>query len=98
MQNPLDPRDAAETPATESRPGAQAEPAATDREVSIEARELPEVVHAYLDGEQVTESALAGAERELSLWKRIAAETGRLRRMATPAHVPAQILAKLSDD
>lgn len=98
MQNPLDPRDATETPVAEPRAGAQAEPATTDREVPVDARELPPAMHAFLDGERVSETALAGAEQELELWKRIGAETGRRRRMATPSHIPAQILAKLSDD
>ena len=55
-------------------------------------------MHAYLDGDKVSDAALSGAERELELWKRISAETGRRRRMMTPSHLQAQILAKLSDD
>ncbi len=96
--DPQDSRDAAHEPATESRQPAQAEPMAADREVPLPATELPTAVHAYLDGDQVPESALSGAERELELWKRISAEAGRRRRMVTPAHVPKQILAKLVDD
>lgn len=98
MHDPLDPRDETRTPSAEPRTPAQAEPTSTDREVPIDSRKLPTPVHAYLDGEAVSESSLAGAERELELWKRISAETGRRRRMVTPAHVPQQILAKLSDD
>lgn len=95
MHDPLDPRADAQTPAAESRTNARPE-AAADREVP--AHELPSAVHAWLDGELVAESQLSGAERELSLWKRIGAETGRRRRMTTPSHVQAQILAKLTDD
>ena len=96
--DPQDPRDAARDSATETRQPAQAEPTAADREVPLPATELPIAVHAYLDGDQVPESALSGAERELELWKRISAEAGKRRKMVTPAHVSKQILAKLVDD
>ncbi len=98
MHDPLDPRDAARQPATNDRPAQQAEPVTSDREVTPPRTELPEAVHAYLDGEKVNEKELTAAEREMELWKRINAETGRRRRMATPAHIPAQILSKLADD
>lgn len=99
MHDPLDPldsRDETRTPEAEPRSQSRPEPRAADREVP--ASELPEAMHAWLDGDGVTENSLAGSERELRLWKRIGAETGRRRRMTTPAHVPAQILAKLVDD
>lgn len=96
--DPQDPRDAARDSTTEARQPAQAEPVAADREVPLPATELPSAVHAYLDGDQVPESALSGAERELELWKRISAEAGKRRKMVTPAHVSKQILAKLVDD
>ena len=98
MHDSLDPRDAVRQPTPEPRPVVQAEPATADREVPLAAEELPPAVHAYLDGDKVTPTALSGAERELELWKRISAETGRRRRMLTPSHLQAQILAKLSDD
>jgi hypothetical protein len=98
MQDSLDPRDAAREPVAETRPAAAAESPMGDREVPLPATEIPTAVHAYLDGEQVSATALSGAERELELWKRINADFGKRRRMTTPAHVPAQILAKLSDD
>ncbi|HEX4932314.1 MAG TPA: hypothetical protein VFV33_03990 [Gemmatimonadaceae bacterium] len=98
MHDPLDPRDAVRQPAPEARPAQQAEPVTSDREVTPPRTELPEAVHAYLDGEQVPEKELTAAERELELWKRINAEAGRRRRMATPAHIPQQILSKLADD
>lgn len=97
MHDPLDPRNETATPSAEPRAPAQAEPTATDREVPLASRELPSAVHAWLDGEAAAES-LSGAEREVALWKQINAETGRRRRMVTPAHVPVQILAKLADD
>ncbi len=98
MQDSLDPRDAVRQPATDARPAQQAEPVAADREVTPAGADIPPVVHAFLDGEQVSENALSAAQRELELWKRISSETGRRRRMVTPAHLPAQILAKLADD
>ncbi len=98
MHDPLDPRNETARPSAEPRVPAQAEPTATDREVPLASRELPHAVHAWLDGEAVADSALAGAEREVALWQQINAETGRRRRMVTPAHVPVQILAKLADD
>jgi hypothetical protein len=96
MHDPLDPHADRQTPQAEPRAESRSEPQSADREVP--ASELPDAVHAWLDGEGVNESSLAGAERELRLWKKISAETGRRRRMITPAHVPAQILAKLVDD
>jgi len=97
MHDPLDSRDETATPSAEPRVPAQAEPTATDREVPLASRELPNAVHAWLDGEAPVDS-LAGAEREVALWTQINAETGRRRRMVTPPHVPVQILAKLADD
>jgi len=98
MHDSLDPRDAVRQPATENRPAQQAEPVAADREVTPQGTELPSAVHAYLDGDKVNEQALNAAQRELELWKRISQETGRRRRMVTPAHLPSQILSKLADD
>ncbi len=98
MHDPIDSRTADVTPSAATRARAEAEPQAMDREVPLDARELPNAVHAWLDGDQVPSASIAGAEREVSLWKRIGVETGRRSRMATPAHVPAQILAKLADD
>lgn len=84
------------TPTPRARP--DAEPQVTDREVLLDARALPSAVHAWLDGDQVPSASLVGSEREVALWKRIGAETGRRSRMTTPTHVAAQILAKLADD
>ncbi len=98
MHDPVDSRSADLTSVPATRARAEAEPQAMDREVPLDARELPSAVHAWLDGDQVPSASLSGAEREVALWKRIGAETGRRSRMVTPAHVPAQILAKLADD
>ena len=98
MQDSLDPRDAARESALESRPAQQAEPLASDREVTPPGTEIPSAVHAFLDGDVVNEQALSASPRELDLWKRIGDETGRRRRMVTPPYVSSQILAKLADD
>ncbi len=98
MQDSLDPRDPARDPLAEPRSGPSAEPVTGDREVPLAGAEIPSAVHAFLDGDAVSDAALSAAQREIELWKRIGAETGRRRRMVTPAHVSAQILAKLADD
>ncbi len=98
MLDPLDPRNDKAMPSSDARTPAEAEPQAADREVPLESRKLPTPVHAWLDGDPVAESSLSGAEREVKLWAKISEEAGRRRRMVTPAHVPAQILSKLSDD
>ena len=98
MHDPVDSRSAELTSVPATRARTEAEPQAMDREVPLDARALPTAMHAWLDGEQVPAASLSGAEREVALWKRIGAETGRRSRMVTPAHVPAQILAKLADD
>lgn len=98
MRDSLDPRDETTERQTGAREEKRAEPMAPDREVPMPTADLPSAVHAWLDGDTVNAETLSGAERELSLWKRISVETGRRRRMVTPAYVSAQILAKLADD
>ncbi len=98
MHDPVDSRSADLTSVPATRARAEAEPQAMDREVPLDARELPSAVHAWLDGDQVPSASLSGAEREVQLWTKISEEAGRRRRMITPAHVPVQILAKLADD
>jgi hypothetical protein len=89
MHKDLDPRDGLETPRTP-----KAEP--TDHELAPTGR-ISDAVHAWLDGEPVAEAALSAAPREVAFWKKVEGETSVRRRMVTPAHVPAQILAKLPD-
>ena len=98
MHDPLDPQEEREAPAAEPRTPTPPASDASDREVPLDAMALPEAVHQWLDGDQVPAQQLSAAEKELSFWKRINAEAGRRRRMVTPAHVPQQILKKLSDD
>lgn len=97
MHDSLDPRDLSHETAADVRPAASAEPFTADREVPLDSATLPTSVHAWLDGELVNEDALSSAEPQVALWRRIGDETGRRRRMATPAHVPAQIMAKIAE-
>ncbi len=91
MHDNLDPRDGLEpTPRTPK------ESAAADQEITPSPR-ISEAVHAWLDGEPVSDAALAAAPREVAFWSKVEVETTARRRMTTPAHVPAQILAKLGE-
>ncbi len=92
MHKDLDPRDGLEPEAPRTPKAAPP----TDEELASGER-IPEAVHAWLDGEPVPEAALNAAPREVAFWKKVEAETTTRRRMVTPAHVPAQILAKLPD-
>ena len=92
MHKDLDPRDGLE-------PGAHRTPKEApmaDQELAPTGR-IADVVHAWLDGEPVADAALSTAPREVAFWRKVEAETSTRRRMTTPAHVPAQILAKLPD-
>ena len=89
MQNNLDPRDELETPRTP-----KSEPA--DRELAPTGR-ISDAVHAWLDGEPVSEAALNAAPREVAFWKKVETETTARRRMVTPASMPAQILEKIGN-
>lgn len=89
MQNNLDPRDGLDTPRTPKAEQAEQEIAPTKR--------ISDAVHAWLDGEPVTDAALNAAPREVAFWKKVETETTARRRMTTPAHVPAQVLAKINE-
>ena len=98
MHDSLDPRDDAQRdPAADHRPAQDAEPVTADREVPVPTS-IQSSFATGTAGEKVNEENLSGAQKELALWRLIGAETGRRRRMVTPAHVSAQILAKLADD
>jgi hypothetical protein len=93
MHDNLDPRDGTEPAAHRPSP----ESPMLDQELPVQAARVPAAVHAWLDGEQVSEAALNAAPREVALWKSIEAQTSARRRMVTPSHVQAQILAKLPE-
>lgn len=91
MQDNLEPRDGLE-PLAPRTP--QDEPM-LDQEVPVNTVQIPEAVHAWLDGEPVSEAALSAAPAEVAFWRSVEAEMSVRRRMVTPPHVQAQILAKL---
>jgi hypothetical protein len=93
MHDELDPRDGLEPVA----PRPQQESPKGDSELEVHAVRVPDAVHAWLDGEPVSESALQSAPREVELWKKVEAETSSRRRMVTPPYMQAQILSKLPD-
>ena len=93
MHDNLEPRDGTEPTA----PRTQQEPAQLDTEVPAGAARVSDAVHAWLDGEPVSEAALSAAPREVAFWTKVEAEASTRRRMVTPAYVQAQVLAKLPE-
>ena len=53
------------------------------------------VVQQWLDGDATEVDARRSDTRQVDLWNRISTETDRRRRMTTPAHLSAQIMAAL---
>jgi hypothetical protein len=92
MHDNLDPRDGLEPEA----PRPPKESPTADQEIASAGR-ISDAVHAWLDGEPVSEAALSAAPRDVAFWKKVEAETSSRRRLVTPAHVQAQILAKLPE-
>ncbi|MGQ0643772.1 MAG: hypothetical protein ACT4P6_23735 [Gemmatimonadaceae bacterium] len=67
-----------------------------DREVPLTSHTTSDVIHRWLDGETTEPAGLRGeSAREVEFWRRIGEETDRRRRMATPAHLSAKIMAAL---
>jgi hypothetical protein len=69
-----------------------------DREVPLPGAELgatPMAVQAWLDGEASEADARLADAKQVALWNRIADETSARRRVATPAHVHANIMNAL---
>ena len=93
MMDNLDPREEAATPArkTEQEP-------VMDREVPLASAHTPEAIHAWLDGENVNESALHAAEKEFAFWRRVEEETGKRRRIKTPTSLPGEIMRAIKKD
>ena len=92
MMEQLDPRDAGREEPAAPRQSPDREQTLTDREVPLASAHMPEAIHAWLDGESVSDAQLLAAEKEYSFWQRVQNETGARRRMTTPAFVPAQIM------
>lgn len=54
-----------------------------------------DVIHQWLDGEAPEADARRADARQVEFWKRVDSDADRLRRMKTPAHVAANIMAAL---
>ncbi|BAH37517.1 MAG TPA: hypothetical protein DGD08_15195 [Gemmatimonas aurantiaca] len=54
-----------------------------------------DVIHQWLDGEAAEADARRADARQVEFWKRVDQDTDRMRRMKTPAHVAASIMAAL---
>ncbi len=67
-----------------------------DREVPLNSQVTSDVINRWLDGDTTEPSGLRGdAARTVEFWRRVGEETDRRRRMATPAHLSAKIMAAL---
>jgi hypothetical protein len=71
-----------------------------DREVPLPGMAAAEdpamaTLHQWLDGELPEADARRADAKQVALWNRIATETDQRRRMATPAHVAANIMNAL---
>lgn len=101
MRENTDPRDAGregmahQNETSRQAPSADAQDAATDREVPLAAPRTPDAIHAWLDGEQVSDSALHADDRAYQFWSKLQDEAVRRRRVNTPAYVPAQIMSAI---
>jgi hypothetical protein len=94
----LDPRDEAHKETAAPRKTPEQDAAATDREVPLSSAHTADAIHAWLDGENVTESALHAAEKEYEFWRRVEAETGKRRRMKTPSPLAGEIMKAIKKD
>jgi len=93
MHDNLDPREDIEPGA----PRTQQDSPMLDNELPAGAARVSDTVHAWLDGEPVSEAELSASPREVAFWKKVEAETSTRRRMVTPSYVQAQVLAKLPE-
>jgi hypothetical protein len=70
--------------------------AKADREVPLTSHATSDVIHRWLDGDTAEPTGLRGdSAKQVEFWRRIGEETDRRRRMATPAHLSAKIMAAL---
>jgi hypothetical protein len=96
MLDNLDPRERRiDQPTPASREAPAARPIA-DREVPLNGRATPEMIHAWLDGE-VSETVVRHGEavRDVDFWLRIEREVHVRREMKTPVHVMERIMESL---
>lgn len=90
MMEHLDPREAGREEV--AAPRTQESEPMLDREVPLDAATIPSALHAWLDGEPVSETELKADAKAFELWSGVQAEAGRRRRMTTPLSMPAQIM------
>ena len=68
----------------------------SDREVPLAPVASNDVINRWLDGELPEPTGLRGdAARSVEFWRRLGEETDKRRRMTTPAHLSAKIMAAL---
>jgi hypothetical protein len=69
-----------------------------DREVPLAPIATADVIHRWLDGELPEPVGMHGdSGRAVEFWRRVGEEAERRRRMVTPPHVAARIMASLPD-
>lgn len=70
-----------------------------DREVPLPGTQAADasasVIHQWLDGEATEATARLADARQVDFWKKVDQDADRLRRMKTPAHVAAQVMAAI---
>jgi len=91
-----------ELDATRGLPRDNAQPAdrpLADREVPLPGVSAStggaDVIHQWLDGDLAEADARRADPRQVEFWKRVDQDADRMRRMKTPAHVAANIMAAL---
>lgn len=88
MHDNLDPNVSGQA---EPAKGERRDESLADREVPIEAAAMPAIIHAWLDGEPVDQTALHAAGG-FEMWSRVQNETSRRRRMQTPTPISGAIM------
>ncbi|MGH7656494.1 MAG: hypothetical protein ACREN6_17735 [Gemmatimonadaceae bacterium] len=96
MTDNLDPRDETHKELSAPRKTPEVESSAADREMPP--AHTADAIHAWLDGENVNESALHAAEKEYEFWRRVEKETGKRRRMKTPSPLAGEIMRAIKKD
>jgi hypothetical protein len=91
MLDNLEPRDAGHTEPAAQRPQSEHAPL-TDREVPLAEHRTSDTIHAWLDGEPVSEEQLRATGKDYAFWQKVQTETQQRRRMQTPTYVTAQII------
>lgn len=92
-------RDRNNEPAPERVERSEPQGPLADREVPLAPIATADVIHRWLDGELPEPTGLRGeSARSVEFWRRVNDEADRRRRVVTPPHVSARIMASLPDD